>query len=116
MKKRYILPAVTAEGQDTSIGVLIDDAASLREWLSCVRRREVVLSFRFHWFASPRSTVYPIPGSFCVIYSLDGIYIKLQLWCRKYYRDGFYSLEEFCRMIAKGTRPSLGWSITVTVQ
>lgn len=116
MTKIYTLPAVTTDGQDTSIGILVDDAVNLREWLYNVRRHMVIENFRFHWFASPRATVYPIPGSFCVIYSLNGIYIKLQLCCRKYYRDGFYSLDEFCRMILKGTRPSLGWRITVTVQ
>lgn len=115
MIKIHTLPAVTADGQDTSIGVLIYDE-SLREWLSRARRRIVVENFRFCWAVNPCSTVFHLRGAFAVIYRRDGIYIEERLFCEEFYRDAQYPLDDFYRMIFKVTRPSLGWCITVTVQ
>jgi len=118
MIKRYILPAVTADGQDTSVGVVIYDYAKLREWLLQVRSCIAVQSFNFNWDTNPRSTAPTLLGLFCVLWYQDGIYIKIKLCHRSYYCDAMYSLDEFCRMMLmpfKCTRPSLGWCITVKV-
>lgn len=110
------LPAITAEGQDTGIGVLISDE-SLREWLSRVRRRIVVENFMFSWAEDPRATVFRHKGEFAALRSHDGIYIEVRLRCEDAYRDVWYPIDEFCRMMPfKSERPSLGWCITVTVQ
>ena len=116
MIKRYALPAVTVDGQDTSI-CIVADAEKLREWLCNVRRHRITEPcFKFNWSENPHATVFLLLGSFYVAHRMDGIYVKLQLCYEDYYRDGLYSLDEFCRMIFSGTRPSLGWCITVTVQ
>ena len=119
MIKRYTLSAVTADGQDTSIGVVIYDYAKLREWLLQVRSCIAVQSFNFNWDKNPRSTVPILVGSFCALWLQDGIYIKMKLFHNSYYRDAMYSLDEFCRMLFKSerpsARPSLGWCITVKV-
>lgn len=119
MIKRYILPAVTADGQDINVGVVIYDYAKLREWLLQVRGCIAVQSFRFNWDTNPRSTIPIHLGEFCALWLQDGIYIKMKLHRGSYYHDAMYSLDEFCRMVlmpVKCTRPSLGWCITVTVQ
>ena len=118
MIKRYTLPAVTIDGQDTSVGVVIYDYAKLREWLYDVRRCTAAQSFKFNWDTNPRSTVPIHLGSFYALWYWDGIYIKMTLY-HEDYRDALYSLDEFCGMMLmpfKCTRPSLGWCVTVTVQ
>lgn len=115
MIKRCALPAVTIDGQDTSIGIVIDDDAKLREWLNDVKRLVAVDNFRFHWAKNPHSTVPHYLGEFCVLWYRDGIYIKLKL-CYEGYHDVEYPLGDFYRMLFKSERPSLGWCITVTVQ
>lgn len=118
MIKRYILPAVTADRQDTSVGVVIYDYAKLREWLLQVRSCIAVQSFNFNWDTNPRSTVPILLGMFCVLWYQDGIYIKMKL-CHEDYRAVEYPLDDFCRMMLmpfKCTRPSFGWCINVTVQ
>ena len=117
MIKRFILPAVVADGQDTSVGVVIYDYAKLREWLLQVRSCIAVQSFKFNWDTNPRSTVPIHLGSFCALWYQDGIYIKMTLY-HEDYRDVEYPLGDFCRMMLmsfKCTRPSLGWRITVKV-
>lgn len=118
MIKRYILPAVVEDGQDTSIGVVIYDYAKLREWLLQVRSCIAVQSFKFNWDTNPRSTVPIHLGSFCALWYQDGIYIKMTLY-HEDYRDAEYPLDDFCRMLFKSmrpsARPSLGWCITVKV-
>lgn len=118
MTKRYELSAVAADGQDTSIGILVDDA-NLREWLSHVRGRTATDNFRFQWADNPRAIVFPFRGMFAAVYIRDQIYIEEHLFYENLYCDGLYPLDEFCRMLFKGirrTRPSsLGWCITVKV-
>ena len=117
MRKIYTLPAITADGQDTSIGVVIYDYAKLREWLLQVRSCIAVQSFKFSWDKNPRSTVPIRLGSFCALWYPDGIYIKMTLY-HEDYSAAEYSLDEFYRMMLmpfKCTRPSLGWRITVKV-
>lgn len=117
MAKRYTLPTVTVDGQDTSVGVLVDDEAKLREWLHDARRCVIVDSFRFRWAEDPRSTEFPLLGHLGVLwYYQGGLYIKLNLCYGGYYRDVLYPIDEFCRMLFKSTRPAFGWCITVTVQ
>lgn len=119
MTKIYTLPAVTADGEDTSIGVEIDDAAKLRSWLCAVKNHIVVDNFMFHWAPDPHAPGFNLLGSFLVAHRMDGIYVKVQLCFEDYYRDVLYPLDEFCRMVRtsfKGDRPSFGWRITVTVQ
>ena len=112
---RYTLPAVTADGQDTSVGIAVNDA-KLLEWLYDVRRHRIVVpSFKFRWAQNPRAHVFSFLGSSYGVRRLDGIYIKLAL-CYGYYRDVLYPLADLYSMLFKGTRPSLGWCITVTVQ
>lgn len=115
MRKRYTLPSITADGQDTSIGVEIDDA-KLREWLYRVRGRTVTENFRFQWAEHPRIPVFPFRGMFAAVYIQDRIYIEGRLFYENRYSDALYPLDEFCRRIFKGVRPSLGWCVTVTVQ
>ena len=116
MIERYTLPAVTIDGQDTSIGIVVDNDAKLREWVNCVKRFEAEHIFRFHWDMSPRATMHQLLlGAFCVLWYQDGIYIKMKLYHEEY-RDVEYPLNDFCRMLFKSERPSLGWCITVTVQ
>lgn len=118
MTKRYTLPAVTVDGRDTSISIEVDNDAKLRKWLYNVRYRRDrdVPRFRFHWSRDPHATEFNLVGSLLVAHRRDEIYVKLQLCYEDYYRDGLYPLDEFCRMLHKGTRPSLGWRIIVTVQ
>lgn len=116
MTKRYTLPAVTVDGRDTNISIVVDNDAKLRKWLCKVRYHIGVPKFRFHWSRDPYATEFNLVGSLCVVHRMAGIYVKLQLCYEDYYRDGLYSLDEFCRMIFSGTRPSLGWCITVTVR
>lgn len=116
MRKRYTIPAVTADGEDTSIGVEIDDDAKLRSWLCAVKNHIVVDNFGFHWTPDPHAPGFNLLGSFLVAHRMDGIYVKVQLFFEDYYRDVLYPLDEFCRMLFKSERPSLGWRITVTVQ
>lgn len=115
MRKRYTLPTVTADGQDTSIGIVVDDDAKLREWLNDVKRCIAVDTFRFHWSRNPHATAPHFLGVFCVLWYQDGIYIKLKL-CYEDYQNVEYPLDEFCRMLFKSERPTFGWRITVTVQ
>ena len=115
MTKRYTLPAVTVDGRDTSISIVADNDAKLRKWLCDVRNHRVVPRFRFHWSRDPYATEFNLVGSLCVVHRAAGIYVKLQLCYEDYYRDGLYSLAEFCRMTFKGERPTFGWCITVKV-
>lgn len=115
MRKVYTLPAITADGQDTSIGVEIDDA-KLRSWLCAVKNHIVVDNFRMHWAPDPHSPGFNLLGSFCVAHRMDGIYVKLQLCFEDYYRDVLYPIGDLWRMLYKGDRPSFGLCVTVTVQ
>lgn len=117
MIKICTLSAVAADGQDTSIEVLISDG-SLREWLLQVRSCIVTENFMFCWAKTPRATVFPFRGMFAVLYRPDGIYIEERLFFEEYYRDALYPLDDFCRMLRmpyKCIRPSLGWCVTVKV-
>ena len=118
MTKVYTLSAVAADGQDTNIRILVDDA-KLREWLYRVRCRIVAENFRFQWAENPRTPVFPFRGMFAAVYIQDRIYIEGQLFYEDRYSDALYPLDEFCRMVStpfKGDRPLLGWCVTVTVQ
>lgn len=117
MIKICTLPAITADGQDTSINVLIPDG-SLREWLLQVRSCIVTENFRFQWTDNPRTPVFPFRGMFAAVYMQDRIYIEGQLFYEDRYHDQLYPLDDFCRMIRtpfKCERPSLGWCVTVKV-
>lgn len=114
-RKRYTLPSITADGQDTSIGVEIDDA-KLRSWLCAVKTHIVVDNFRIHWAPDPRAPGFNLLGAFCVVHRMDGIYVKLQLCYEDYYRDVLYPIGNLWRMLYESERPSLGWCITVTVR
>lgn len=115
MRKVYTLSAITAEGQDTSIRVAIDDDAKLREWLFGLRRgRVVVQNFRFRWTSQLYTTVFPLRGSFWAECKWDGIYVVVNLGLEHCYINVEYPLYEFCSMI-KCARPALGWCITVKV-
>ena len=116
MKKRYTLPAITADGQDTSIGVEIADDAKLRSWLRAVRCHIAVSKFSFYWSQDPRAPRFYLLGSFCWAYRMDGIYVKLQLSYEDCYRDVLYPIDDLWRMLYKSERPYLGWCITVNVQ
>lgn len=118
MRKRYTLPAVTVDGQDTSIGIVVKDDAKLRSWLYAVRNHIDVPRFSFYWAQDPRASRFPLIGSFLAARRMDGIYVKLQLCYEDYYRDVLYPIDDLYSMLMsfKSTRPSLGWCITVTVQ
>lgn len=115
MRKRYTLPAVAIDGRDTSIEIAVDDVEKLRTWLHNVRIREETSPFRFQWAMSPRATMHQLIGVFCVDWRRDGIYVKMMLGHESYFGMK-YPLDEFCRMLFKSERPSLGWRIIVTVQ
>lgn len=116
MTKIYTLPAVTrVVGQDTSVGVLIDDDAKFREWLSCVKRRESVDYFRFRWSKQPRGKPFSYYGKFWALYKPGGIYIKPDLCYGIHYRGLEHPLNEFCRMVRCNERPSFGLRVTVKV-
>lgn len=118
MTKVYTLSAVAADGQDTNIRILVDDA-NLREWLYRVRCRTVAENFRFQWTENPRIPVFPFRGMLAAVYMQDRIYIEEQLFYEYYYRDALYPLDEFCKMVRtpfKGDRPAFGLCVTVTVQ
>lgn len=115
MRKRYILPAVTTTWQDTSVKVLIDDDTEFREWLSCVKRRESVDLFGFHWAEHPGSLSCGLFGDFCAEYTQNDIYVHVDLCLGDYYIISRYSLDEFVSMF-KCKRPStLGMCVTVKV-
>lgn len=117
MRKVYTLPAITADGQDTSIGVEVDDSAKLRRWIYDVRSHHIVVPrFNFHWAPDPHAPGFNLLGSFYAVHRMDGIYVKLQLCYEDYYRDVLYPLSDLWSMLFNGIRPSLGWCITVTVQ
>lgn len=111
---RYTLPAITADGQDTSVGVEITNDAKLREWLRDVKRFIAVDNFRFNWSRDPHAVMPYLLGEFCVLWYLDGIHIKLKL-CHEDYRDVEYPVGDLWRMLFEHTRPSLGWCVNVTV-
>jgi hypothetical protein len=116
MRKVYTLPALTADGQDTSIGISADDA-KLRSWLYDVKRHHIVTPcFNFHWSQDPRDRVFSLLGSFYVAHRMDGIYIKLNLCYEDYYRDALYPLDDLYSMLFKSERPSFCLCVTVTVQ
>lgn len=107
------LPAVTAERQDTSVGVLVD-SAKLLEWLSKVRRH-LRPSFKFSWAEEPRATVFRHQGEFAALLGHDGIYIEVRLCNREHYREMWYPIDEFCRMMQPKLERSRGWCVTVNV-
>ena len=115
MTKIYTLSAVSADGQDTSIGILVDDDEKLREWLCDVRRHVVVENFKFRWAVTPRSIAFPLLGAFAALYTREGLYIEARLFYEDYYRDALYPIGALWRMLFKDTRPSLGWCVTVKV-
>ena len=111
---RY-LPAVTADGQKISVGVLIDDDAKFRKWLSSLKRREYVDPFRFLWAEYTDETEYDRIGVFHPGYDQDGIYVWIDLLSVRY-RGVSYPLDELCSMLFKNSRPSsIGMCITVKV-
>ena len=107
------LPAITAEGQDTGIGVLVD-RAKLREWLLQVRGH-LIPSFKFSWAEDPRATVFRHKGEFAALRSHDGIYIEVRLRCEDAYRDVWYPIDEFWRMMQLKRERSRGWCVTVNI-
>lgn len=116
MTKIYKLPAITGDGQNTSVGVLIDDDVEFRKWLSLVKRRQTIVSFEFIWADHPPESSGRYWGRFCAVYKTEGIYVKAELLSTGgWYRDVKYPLDEFCRMVNCTVRPSLGLSVTVTV-
>ena len=116
MRKRYILPTVTADGRDTSIGIVIENDAKLRSWLRAVRSYIVVSKFSFYWAQDPRASRFPLIGSFYWAYRMDGIYVKMQLCCEDYYREVLYPIDDLYSMLfTKRERPSFGWCVNVTV-
>lgn len=116
MIKRYILPAVTIDGQDTSIEIAVDDVEKLRTWLRDVKRLGDASPFGFQWARRPRATMHQLLGAFCVDWRRrDGIYVQMMLHHENYFGRK-YPLDEFCRMLFKSERPAFGWRITVTVQ
>lgn len=115
MRKLYTLPAVTINGQDTSIGIKVRCASTFSKWAHDLRRQILVPPFKFNWTEYPDVTkYYTLFGSFCPEYRRDGIHVVVNL-CIDSYHNPEYTLAEFCRMLSKGTRPSLGWCITVKV-
>lgn len=115
MRKRYTLPAVTIDGQDTSIEIAVDDVEELRKWLHDVRVLEETSPFVFQWAIHPHATMHQLLGAFCVGWQRGGIYVQMILHHENYF-GRMYPLDEFCRTLFKVTRPSLGWYINVTVQ
>jgi hypothetical protein len=116
MTKRYILPTVTSDGQDTNISIVVDDDAKLREWLHNAKRHVPVGNFRLHWSTDTNATVFLLMGALSVVHRMDGIYVQLKLCYEDCYRDALYPIGDICRMLFKGERPSFGLCVTVTVQ
>lgn len=115
MTKRYTLPAVTVDGQNNSIGIKVNSASTLNKWVHDVSRRIIVQPFNFHWTEYPDvAEYYHLFGEFCPEYRQDCIRIVANL-CISSYHNPEYTLAEFCRMLSSGTRPSLGWCVTVKV-
>lgn len=115
MRKRYTLPAVTREGQDAHVEVLID-AVKLREWLSIIKRNVSVDHFRFHWFAYPHPAVFHYCGQLAAAYKPEGIYVKVNLCLSDSYSDVEYPIDKFWNILLKGRRPpSIGLCMTVKV-
>ena len=115
MRKKCILPAITGDGQKTSVRVLID-AERMCRWLYCVRRRTSVCEFDFRWSEDLRSTAFNYYGGFCAVYKPEGIYVKVALRIGGWYRDVVYPLDEFYRMVNCTVRPAtLSLCVTVTV-
>lgn len=110
----YTLPAITVEGQKTSVGVVIDDV-KFRKWLSRVRKCQTRGYFGFRWFEHPHIIAIPLSGEFFVVYRPEGIYLKFELCFPRRYQDVEYPLDEFCRMLFEGRRPSFGLRVTVKV-
>lgn len=116
MRKIYTLPALTIAWRETSVGVVIDDDAEFREWLSRVKRRESVDPFRFHWADHPNSPSYNLCGDFYSHHTRHGIFVNVDLGLDDYYIVVRYSLNKFCSMFSYATRPStLGLCVTVKV-
>lgn len=107
------LPAVTAEGQDTGIGVLVD-IAKLREWLLHVRGH-LNPSFKFRWAEDPLASAFRRTGEFAALRSHDGIYIEVRLRSEDAYRDVWYPIDEFCRMMRIKRERSRDWCVAVNV-
>ena len=115
MRKRYVLPAVKVSGQAASVGVVIDDA-ELREWLSRIKRNVSVAHFRFPWFAYPHPAVFAYGGQFDAVYKPEGIYVRVNLCYREFYRNVEYPLDKFWNILLKGRRPpSIGMCMSVKV-
>jgi hypothetical protein len=115
MRKVYTLPAITVDGQDTSIGIDIADDAKLRSWLCAVKNHIVVPKFSFYWSQDPRAPRFYLLGSFLTAHRMDGIYVKLQLCYEDYYRDALYPIGDLWRMLYEIERPSFGLCVTVKV-
>lgn len=115
MRKVYTLPAITTDGQDTSIGIKVNSASTLNTWVRDLSGRMIVQPFKFYWTEYPDvAEHYSLFGEFCPEYRQDGIRIVVNL-CIYSYHNPEYTLSEFCRMLSSGTRPALGWCATVKV-
>ena len=115
MNRRYTLPAVTVDGQNNSIGIEVHSASTLNKWVQDVRRQIIVPSFEFQWTEYPGvAKYYHLFGSFWPEHRQDGIHVVVRLCLEDYYNPE-YTLDEFYRMLSSGTRPSLGWCVTVKV-
>ena len=113
MIRRYTLPAVTIEGQDTSIGVSTNDK-NLREWLSRVKRSESVNDFTFLFAEDPNETECNCLGMFRPRYAPFGIYVWVDLLSARY-RGVSYPIDKFYHMVKCAERPSFGLRVTVKV-
>lgn len=116
MRRLYKLPAVTTAWQNTRIGIRVNSASTLIKWAQDLKRGQArVPSFKFYWTEFPDVTEhYSLFGSFCPERRQDGIHIVVNL-CIDSYHNPEYTLAEFCRMLSAGTRPALGWCVTVKV-
>lgn len=114
-KRQYILPAATADGLETTVGIEVRCVSTFRKWVHDLSRCMIVSPFKFRWTEHPDvAEYYSLLGEFCPRYRQDGIRIAVNLYLDSYYNPE-YTLSEFCRMLSKGERPALGWCVTVKV-
>lgn len=75
-KKHYILPAVTVEWFETTVGIEVRCVSRFKQWVRDLRSRTTVPPFRFYWTELPSALeYYNLFGSFCPEYKRDGIYV-----------------------------------------